>query len=250
MVNDTPTILLRDGPLGTRVEPWLRSKEGVKVVTATNRKISKDRHESKSSMTVDEILKSDPRLLLSAGYRHIVPRCVLEEIEITLNCHTSYLPYARGANSNVWSIIEDGPVGVTIHEMIQEVDAGPLVAQRYVPVYPDDNGRSLYIRLIDATVGLLQDEWLAIREGTYDTTNNPIEHGSYHKSSEFQNLCEIDLELEAPVADVIDKLRALTFPPFKNAYFERDGTRYYVDINIRREEDLSDSIQSARKTDE
>lgn len=249
MTDKVQTVLLRDGAVGDRVEPWLRSRKDVDLLAVTSKKTGENRHGSAPVSGIEIVNEHEPDLLLSAGYRHIIPQEVLDSADIALNCHNSYLPYARGANANVWSIIEEGPVGVTIHEMVEKVDAGSLVAQRRVPVYPDDTGKTVYTRLIDATVGLLEQEWQSIRDDTYETKENLIEEGTYHHSSEFDDLCELDLEAETTVGSVINKLRALTFPPFNNAYFERNGKRYYVDIDIQRAENLEENIQSARENE-
>jgi len=251
MIDDKiQTILLRDGALGERVEPWLRSKEDVDLIIATTKETGKNGHGSPPTSGIEAVKEHKPDLLLSAGYRHIIPPDVIEAATVALNCHNSYLPYARGANANVWSIIEDGPVGVTIHEMVEKVDAGPIIAQRRVPLYPDDTGKSLYTRLIDATIGLLEQEWTSIRDNTYETKENSTDDGTYHRSEKFDTLCKLNLEAEMSVEDLLNKLRALTFPPFNNAYFERNGKKYFVDINIQRAENLEGNIQTAGETDD
>jgi methionyl-tRNA formyltransferase len=183
----------------------------------------------------DQIESSNAEVLVSAGYDHIIPESVLDSFERTINAHWSLLPYGRGENPNVWSIIDDHPAGVTIHEMVPDVDAGPIIAQREVPVKPDDTGRDLYERLIDEQIDLFASTWPAIRRGDYDTSPNLIEDGTHHRRSEFDELCELPLEKEMTMKKCINILRALTFEPYKNAYFEKDGQRYYVEINISEE---------------
>ena len=245
MSSKVRTVLLRDGPVGDRIEPWFRSRDDVDLLLSTSDKIPEENSQKNTSFDLDTIYEREPDLLLSAGYRHIVPKSALEAADIALNCHNSYLPHARGANANVWSIIEDGPAGVTIHEMVEKVDAGPIIAQRKVPVYPDDSGKDIYIRLIDAMVGLLEEEWPSIQDGTYSTKQNPISEGTYHTTDDFDSVCELNLESEKKVIELINILRALTFPPFDNAYFERDGEKYYVKMEIKRENSIGEKIQSA-----
>lgn len=183
----------------------------------------------------DRIKSSNAEILISAGYDHIVPESVLDSFERAINAHWSLLPYGRGENPNVWSIIDDHPAGVTIHEMLPEVDSGPIIAQREVPVNPDDTGRDLYERLIDEQVDLFASTWPSIRHGDYDSSSNPSQDGTYHRQSEFDELCELPIEKEMSMKRCIDILRALTFEPYKNAYFEQDGHRYYVTIDISQE---------------
>ena len=45
--------------------------------------------------------------------------------------------------------------GVTVHFMVEEVDAGPIVAQQRVPVLPEDTKETLLGRLHPVEHGLL-----------------------------------------------------------------------------------------------
>lgn len=182
-----------------------------------------------------------PDLLISAGFRHIIPEEVLSiPSQGAINLHPSYLPYNKGANPNVWSIIESAPAGVTIHEMTAEVDGGDVLAQKRVEKHPDDTGKTLYERQNAAIVELFIKNWTDIRDGNIDGTPQE-DSGSFHTKSEFPALFELDLDAERRVGDVIDRLRALTYPPYNNAYFEVDGEQYYVEIDITHEDDAKES---------
>ena len=177
-------------------------------------------------------------LVISAGFRHIVPEEYLDIPSLgAVNIHKSYLPYNRGANPNVWSIIEDNPAGVSIHYMTASVDAGPLIDRRTVPIRPDDNARDLYERLEVAQIQQFKQMWPEIRDGTAETIEQKTERGSYHRKSDFVSLWELDTEETVQVGAFINRLRALTFPPYKNAYFTEDGEKYHVKIDITKAED-------------
>jgi methionyl-tRNA formyltransferase len=221
---------LVDGPLGEKVEDWLQDRNNISLEAAFS-----------GEERLSEIPDEEPDLIISAGYTHIIPKEIIDVPEKgAVNLHYSYLPYARGANTNVWSIIDDHPAGVSIHYMVEEVDAGPIIAQREVPIYPDDNGRDLYERLIEEQFNLFTEKWEEIRDGTASTQPNPIEEGTYHRSTEFDDLCQLDLDDEMTIGETIDLLRALTYPPYKNAYFTKEGEKYYVEIDITPEEDIED----------
>jgi methionyl-tRNA formyltransferase len=174
----------------------------------------------------------NPDLLISAGFRHIVPEDILSiPNRGAVNLHPSYLPYNRGANPNVWSIVESTPAGVTIHRMTPEVDAGDIVAQRRIEKRPNDTGKMLYERQNAAMVDLFVESWPAIRDDEADETPQDGD-GTFHTKTEFPELFELDLDAEKPIGDVIRRLRALTYPPYDNAYFEVDGERYYVEITV------------------
>jgi methionyl-tRNA formyltransferase len=68
------------------------------------------------------------------------------------------------------------------------------------------------------------------------------EHGvaTSHRKEDFVDLWQIDPDETVRAGDFLDRLRALTFPPFNNAYFEENGDRYYVDVSITHEEDIDE----------
>jgi phosphoribosylglycinamide formyltransferase 1 len=72
----------------------------------------------------------------------------LERFPAILNVHPSLLPEFRGLHA-VKRTLEANvkETGVTVHFMVEEVDAGPIVAQERVPVLPLDDEATLLERL-------------------------------------------------------------------------------------------------------
>ncbi|KTD60853.1 phosphoribosylglycinamide formyltransferase [Legionella shakespearei DSM 23087] len=68
-----------------------------------------------------------------------------------INVHPSLLPaFAGKMDLEVHQAVLDAGVketGCTIHYVIQEVDAGPVILQKKCPVLPDDNAESLKARV-------------------------------------------------------------------------------------------------------
>lgn len=90
-----------------------------------------------------------PDLMVVAAYGQILPKEVLAvPAKGCLNVHASLLPRWRGA-SPIQAAIEAGDpnTGVTIMEMVYKLDAGPIVAQREVPIrsatFADELGQQL-----------------------------------------------------------------------------------------------------------
>ncbi len=76
---------------------------------------------------------SDFDLIVSFGYRHILSADVLKTAQYpVINLHMSYLPFNRGAHPNFWSFYDNTPAGVSIHEMDEGVNTGPIIYQRQV----------------------------------------------------------------------------------------------------------------------
>jgi methionyl-tRNA formyltransferase len=111
-------------------------------------------------------------LAVSHGYRLIVRRPVLDALPI-VNLHIAYLPYNRGADPTLWSVLEGTPAGVTIHYMDEGVDTGDVIAQREVALADDDTLATAYTKLQDAIAALFREHWPAIRAGTCARTPQP-----------------------------------------------------------------------------
>ena len=90
----------------------------------------------------------DIGLVVGAGYMRILSPVFLERFPAVLNVHPSLLPEFRGLRA-VERALEAGAdeTGVTVHFMVEEVDAGPVVAQERVPVLPEDTKETLLGRL-------------------------------------------------------------------------------------------------------
>jgi len=184
---------------------------------------------------LDIIERTGPDWIVSVGFDHLVPPEILEiPSEGALNLHPSYLPHNRGKSPNVWPLIEDTPAGVTLHSMDAEFDTGAIVAQRRVETDFSYTGKQLHQQLEDAQFELFTDSWPEIESGEVETTPQDDTAGRYHSKADFVELCELDPDEELSVKTLLDQLRALTFPPFDNAYLDVDGERYYVDVEIRK----------------
>jgi len=76
---------------------------------------------------------NDFDLIVSFGYRHIIDKKILLNLKKPIvNLHMSYLPYNRGAHPNYWSLVENTPSGITIHEIDQGIDTGPIIFQKKI----------------------------------------------------------------------------------------------------------------------
>ncbi len=148
-----------------------------------------------------------------------------------INLHPAYLPYNRGAYPNVWSIVDQTPAGVTMHYVDNGVDTGDIISQQRLPVEPTDTGGSLYSKLEQACVALFKDTWPRVRSGQVTRRPQSAE-GTVHRVRDVEFLDKIDLEQTYTARQLIDILRARTFSPYPGAYFEVDGRRIYVRLEL------------------
>ena len=117
-------------------------------------------------LTVERIDDLDPVMAVVHGYRLILRRPVLDRLpDRIVNLHISYLPYNRGADPNLWSLLEDTPAGVTIHYVDEGVDTGDVIAQRRLELADDETLATSYAALQAAMLELFREHWPSIREG-------------------------------------------------------------------------------------
>lgn len=123
-----------------------------------------------STLRNDEIIsilqKEEAHLFVVAAYGKIIPKAVLEiPSHGVLNVHPSLLPKFRGSSPIESAILSDEPcTGVTIMKLDEEMDHGPVIAQRerIIPNWPP-RGSELTRDLAHFGGTLLADiipEWL------------------------------------------------------------------------------------------
>ena len=81
------------------------------------------------------IFKKEWELFIVAAYGKILPEWILNiPRHGVLNIHPSLLPQYRGASPVRTAILENNPesVGVSVIRLVQEMDAGPILAQKKV----------------------------------------------------------------------------------------------------------------------
>ena len=71
-------------------------------------------------------------LIISVGFKHIIPKEVIQKSCPIINLHISLLPYNRGRHPNFWSHFDNTPCGVTIHLIDEGIDTGPYLFQKRV----------------------------------------------------------------------------------------------------------------------
>lgn len=96
----------------------------------------------------ERVADYDVGLVVGAGYMRILTPAFLERFPAVINLHPSLLPEFRGLNAIGRSLAAGvREAGVTVHYMVEEVDAGPIIRQEAVPVLPGDTEETLYERL-------------------------------------------------------------------------------------------------------
>jgi folate-dependent phosphoribosylglycinamide formyltransferase PurN len=128
---------------------------------------------------------------LSVHYQRIVPGRLIDAYEGLWNLHPGLLPWGRGMFPVFWALFDGEPAGATVHELVEALDAGPVVAWTQVDVRHDDTGGSLHGRVQAAEKALFDEYWPRIVAGeALPASPQPAAGGSSHTKADFLALKE------------------------------------------------------------
>jgi len=108
---------------------------------------------------IAEIKKLNPDVIVVVAYGQIIPKTILDIPRYgAINVHPSLLPKYRGA-SPIQAAIKNGDdvTGITIMLLDEQLDHGPILADRAVAIAPTDTGGTLSARLAEAGAVLLME---------------------------------------------------------------------------------------------
>ena len=78
--------------------------------------------------------------IVTAAFGQFLPTKLLHSVDFAVNVHASLLPKYRGGAPIHYALINgDERAGVTIMEMVKEMDAGDMIASDSIPIEESDN---------------------------------------------------------------------------------------------------------------
>ena len=108
---------------------------------------------------INQIKKIEPELIIVMAYGHILPKSVLElPNNGCINIHLSILPRWRGAAPVEYCLMNgDNETGISIIKLVEELDAGPIIAQEKLAIPSNFNKLELSNHLTTIGKKLLID---------------------------------------------------------------------------------------------
>jgi methionyl-tRNA formyltransferase len=160
-----------------------------------------------------------------AAYGLILPKPVLEAPRLgSLNVHASLLPRWRGAAPVQRAILAgDGETGVTIMQMDEGLDTGPMLLAERVGIGPETTATTLHDQLAALGARLILRALRGLADGTLAAHPQPAEGITYAKKLARE---EGRIDWSQPAVDLERRVRALN--PAPGVWFERGGERIKV----------------------
>ena len=193
----------------------------------------------KEASVLEQVRKLEADIAVSVLFAYVVNDGFIDIFpQGCINLHPALLPHNRGRFPNIWSIVSKTPAGVTLHYIDKGIDTGDVIAQKEVAVEVTDTGASLYRRLEIEGLELFKATWPAIRAGTAARIPQRAGLGSYHRARDVETIDEIDLQKSYRAEDLLNVIRARTFPPHRGAYFMHEGRKIYLRLELKDEGDV------------
>jgi phosphoribosylglycinamide formyltransferase-1 len=126
----------------------LARERGIETRAIERRGRTREEHERE---IIAVLLEQQVDLVCLAGYMRLLSPCFVEAFRgKILNIHPSLLPAFPGLDAQRQALAHGVKVsGCTVHFVDETLDAGPIIAQRAVPVIDGDTVESLSARILE-----------------------------------------------------------------------------------------------------
>ncbi len=186
----------------------------------------------KKKKNIIRLKKLEADFFICINFPKILSNEVILSSKNSINLHLSYLPFNRGKNPNIWSIIESTPCGATIHKIDQKIDTGSIYARKKILPTLIDTGESTYIKCNEAGYKLFIKYWDKIKKNKLKPFKQNNKLKTFHLSKDFKNLGFIDLDKKYKAKEIINILRAKTFKSFDSAYFIHKKRKIEIRVKL------------------
>ncbi len=117
--------------------------------------------------SLDQLLNQPPDFLLVVDFGYIIPDWLLALPKVApINIHPSDLPRWRGSSPGQFTLLYgETESAVTIIEMNEKLDHGPIIAQKTFAVVPNWSSSDYYTHSFELVKQLLPDSLVELAEG-------------------------------------------------------------------------------------
>ena len=124
---------------------------GVEALAVEQRSFGKDREAHEQAIQAELTTRNIEWVALAGYMRLLTPWFVETWRGRMLNIHPSLLPKYPGLDTHGRALdAGDAEAGCTVHHVVAEMDAGPIIAQARVPILTGDTPESLASRVLEA----------------------------------------------------------------------------------------------------
>ncbi|MGH8231831.1 MAG: methionyl-tRNA formyltransferase, partial [Steroidobacteraceae bacterium] len=167
-----------------------------------------------------------PDLLVVVAYGLILPPSVLTLPRLgCINVHASLLPRWRGAAPIKRAILAGDPqTGITIMQMVAQLDAGPILAQQPLPIGPEASAGQLQDQLAQLGAATLLATLTEAQTARWQPQPQSAQGVSYAAKIGKR---DADIDWRAPAVEIDRRIRALNPTPVAQTLFRGQQLRIW-----------------------
>lgn len=168
-------------------------------------------------------------ILLSCGFTFIIDQQTIDLAkEVALNVHPTLLPKYRGYRSGPYIVINgEKESGVTVHQLIEDMDKGGILLQESFPLTDFDTTKSVMFKTQELEPNLIYKAIQLIESGSYHFTAQ-----DESKASEYSNLRtpkDSEVDPNKSLDSLYNEIRACD-PEDYPAFFYRGEEKVYIKL--------------------
>lgn len=172
-----------------------------------------------------EILSEEIEFLVVVSYGLMIPSSVVEKVNFAINIHASILPNWRGAAPMQYAIMNgDQFAGVSIMEVVEKLDAGPIFCSESIRLEEDETYGSLSNKLALLGSDKLMETISALKKGIFEKKSQNDKFATYAAKITKEDR-KINWNIDALTIE--RKIRALNPTPSATTQFNNQIIKLY-----------------------
>lgn len=136
--------------------------------------------------------KENIEFIVSDRARNLIKKDCIDFLSGRIvNLHPSYLPWNRGYHPNFWSVVEQTPMGVSIHYIDEQIDTGDIIVQEEIQYDKSSTLKQTYDLSRKMMVKLFANNWTDIRNQKSKQKRQSKDQGTLHLKNDFDGIYEL-----------------------------------------------------------
>ena len=162
--------------------------------------------------------------IVTAAFGQFLPMILINSVDFAVNVHASLLPKYRGGAPIHYAIINgDKKAGVTIMEMVKEMDAGDMIAKASTPITDADDVGTMFEKLAIIGRDLLLQTLPGYLSGKIEPQAQDDSQATFSPNISSQ---EEKIDWSKSARDIFNQVRGMN--PWPVAHTLLDGKRFKI----------------------
>jgi methionyl-tRNA formyltransferase len=174
----------------------------------------------------ERIAALQPDLILSVYYRNMIGTKILALAPLgAFNLHGSLLPKYRGRAPINWAVLHGEPrIGMSLHRMVKEPDAGAVVDREGVDLSPSDTAEQAFRKVLPCARRIFERQIDALLAGTAKETPQDESQATYFGGRKPE---DGRIDWTKTSREIFNLIRAVT-DPYPGAFTDIGAARLMV----------------------